>query len=80
MRSPIKESSLDWSTNPADYRVTRLAPPSYVFTMTTLIGEHTVSTLSSGREDFAMVIESQEYAEQQRHLFEILWAASTATS
>lgn len=77
VRSPLKESSLDWPTRAADFRVVRLAPPPYVFSMTTLIGEHTVSTLSSGREEFAMVIESDEYAQQQRHLFEILWAAST---
>lgn len=76
VRSPMKESTLDWPTSSADYRVVRLAPPPYVFAMTTLIGEHTVSTLSSRRENFAMVIESKEYATQQRHLFEILWAAS----
>lgn len=77
VRSPLKEASLDWPTSEDDYRVVRLAPAPYVFTMTTLIGEHTVSTLSSAREHFAMVIESDEYAEQQRHLFEILWDAST---
>lgn len=78
VRSADKESTLYWPTSQADYRVVRLAPAPYVFAMTTLIGEHTVSTLSSRRENFAMVIESEEYAEQQRHMFEILWEASTA--
>lgn len=77
VRSLLKESTLDWPTDPTDFRVVRLAPDPYVFTMTTLIGERTVSTLSSRVENFAMVIESQEYAEQRRYLFEILWQAST---
>jgi hypothetical protein len=32
--------------------------------------------LSSTRENFALVIESAEYAEMQRNLFEVLWSAS----
>lgn len=77
VRSRVKESTLDWPTSQADHRIVRLAPPPYVFTMTTLIGEHTVSTLASRQENFAMVIESEEYADQQRQLFEILWETST---
>jgi HTH-type transcriptional regulator, sugar sensing transcriptional regulator len=33
-------------------------------------------SLSSARETFAMVIESQEYAEMQRNFFEVLWSVS----
>ena len=57
---------LDWPTGQADRRIVRLAPPPYVFTMTTLIGDRTRSLLSLRQEDVAMVIESDEYAEQQR--------------
>src|SRR5690606_4700603 len=59
VRSPLTESWLDWPTRVEDFRVVRLAPPPNVFSMTTLIGDHTVSTLSSQRENFAMVIESE---------------------
>lgn len=52
------------------------APPEYEFTMTTVIGEHQVVNLSLARETFAMVIESEEYAEMQRNFFEVLWSAS----
>lgn len=76
VRSAEKESTLQWPTTEADLRVVRLAPEPYVFSMTTLIGEHTVATLSSRQENFAMIIESQEYAEQQRYLFEVLWDSS----
>lgn len=77
VRSSPKEFMLNWPTDPTEFRVVRLAPEPYIFTMTTLIGENTVSTLSSRRENFAMIIESGEYATLQRQLFEILWHAST---
>lgn len=76
VRSEVKEAYLDWPTSETDLRDVRLALRPYVFTMTTLIGRHTVSTLSSHTENFAMVIESSEFAEQQQHLFEILWSSS----
>lgn len=37
--------------------------------MTTVLGEHQVANLSSARETFAMVIDSEEYAEMQRNFF-----------
>jgi predicted transcriptional regulator len=65
-----------WPTSARDYRVVRHAPPEYEFTMTTVIGSQQVVTISSAREAFAMVIESEEYAEMQRNFFEVLWRAS----
>jgi len=41
-----------------------------------IIGPNAVAMLSSTRENFALVIESAEYAEMQRNLFEGLWSAS----
>lgn len=65
-----------WLTSAADYRVVKHAPPEYEFTMTAVIGEQQVVNLSSARETFAMVIESEEYAEMQRNFFEVLWSVS----
>lgn len=45
--------------------------------MTAFVGTREVVSLSSASETFAMVIESQEYAEMQRNFFEVLWSVST---
>jgi len=53
------------------------SPPRDVLSMRDLIiGPGAVAMLSSTRENFALVIESAEYAEMQRNLFEVLWSAS----
>lgn len=67
-----------WPTSAQDFRLVRHAPPEYEFTMTTVIGSQQVVTISSAREAFAMVIESQEYAEMQQNFFDVLWRVSTA--
>jgi sugar-specific transcriptional regulator TrmB len=78
VRSPEKDLPRGWPSSEADLRRTRYAPRGYVFTMTMIIGSHAVAMLSSTRENFALVIESAEYAEMQRNLFEVLWSASAA--
>lgn len=65
-----------WLTSARDYRIVRHAPREYEFTMTAVIGTREVVTLSSARETFAMVIESDEYAQMQRNFFEVLWSVS----
>ena len=76
VRSPEKDYEDGWPTSAADYRESRYAPRDYLFTMTTIIGENTVAVMSSRRENFAMMIESSEYAQMQANLFEVLWSAS----
>lgn len=67
-----------WPTSARDYRVVRHAPAEYEFTMTTVIGSQQVVTISSDREAFAMMIESEEYAEMQQNFFDVLWRVSSA--
>lgn len=66
-----------WLTSATDLRVVKHAPEAYSFTMTAFIGTREVVSLSSASETFAMVIESQEYADMQRNFFEVLWSVST---
>lgn len=77
VRSPEMDYERGWPTSAADYRESRYAPSDYVFTMTTIIGEHTVAVMSSRSENFAMMIESPEYAQMQTNLFEVLWSVSS---
>jgi hypothetical protein len=71
IRSPEKDYPHGWPSSEVDLRRTWYAPTSYVFTMTMIIGPDAVAMLSSTRENFALVIESAEYAEMQRNLFEV---------
>lgn len=77
VRSAEKDYERGWPTSAADYRESRYAPRDYIFTMTTIIGENTVAVMSSRSENFAMMIESAEYAQLQANLFEVLWSASS---
>lgn len=65
-----------WPTSSLDFREVRHAPEEYEFTMTTIIGAEQVVTMSSATEQFAMLIESREYAQTQRNLFDALWTMS----
>jgi sugar-specific transcriptional regulator TrmB len=80
VRSPEKDYPRGWPSSEADLRSARYAPPAYVFTMTMIIGRDAVAMLSSKRENFALIIESSEYAEMHGNLFEVLWAASDTTT
>ncbi|MCU1470433.1 MAG: transcriptional regulator, TrmB domain protein [Glaciihabitans sp.] len=76
VRSTERDIPQGWPTSAGDFRVARHTPSSYVFTMTTVIGEDAVAVISSRREGFAMIISSSEYAQTQASLFEVLWNAS----
>jgi sugar-specific transcriptional regulator TrmB len=77
VRSPEKETEDLWPSHEQDLRDVRFAPPEHVFTMTMIIGSDSVAVISSRRENFAMMIDSREYAELQSGLFGSLWSAST---
>jgi HTH-type transcriptional regulator, sugar sensing transcriptional regulator len=78
IRSPIKDIANVWPQSAADLRDVRFASPDFVFTMTSYIYDDKVAIISSRRENFAMTIESEEYAVMQRNLFEVLWASCPA--
>lgn len=76
VRSPERDYERGWPTSQKDYRESRYAPAEYLFTMTMIIGVDEVAVMSSRRENFAMMIESVEYAQMQANLFEVLWSSS----
>jgi len=76
IRSEAKEGGLGWPSSSHDLRELRVAPPGHDYPMSMLIGDRTVSTLSSRKENFAMIVESREYAMIQRKLFDVLWYSS----
>jgi sugar-specific transcriptional regulator TrmB len=76
LRSPEKDLPGGWPTSHDDYRRTRYVPDQYVFTMSIIIGDVSAAMISSKRENFALVVESLEYVEMHRNLFEVLWAVA----
>jgi sugar-specific transcriptional regulator TrmB len=75
VRSPVKDIPNVWPQSTADLREVRFASPDFVFTMTSYLYDNKVAIISSRRENFAMTIESEEFATMQRNLFEVLWAS-----
>ena len=76
VRSATKDLHSYWSDNPDDLRILRYAPEAFRFSMTTYIYDSKVALISSREENFAMTIESAEFATMQTGLFETLWLAS----
>jgi hypothetical protein len=66
----------NWPDSAEDLRELRRPPKGSVFAMTTYIYDEKVALISTRRENFAMTIESAEFAQMQRALFEVLWSVS----
>lgn len=78
IRSPVKDIAKVWPQSATDLREVRFASADFVFTMTSYIFDNKVAIISSRRENFAMTIESDEFAMMQRNLFEVLWTSCPA--
>jgi hypothetical protein len=78
VRSRQQEGRCDrWLTRAEDLRELRWAPAGAVFTMTTWTYDDKVSFISSRRENFGIIIQSQEFSELMTTLFAVLWEVST---
>ncbi|HEX5514813.1 MAG TPA: helix-turn-helix domain-containing protein [Gammaproteobacteria bacterium] len=76
VRNPAEEVNNIWLSLAEELREVRFSPSKEPFTMTTYIYDNKVACISSRQEDFALLIESVEFAGVQKALFETLWAAS----
>jgi hypothetical protein len=77
VRSRQQESGRDrWLSRAEDLRELRWAPAGAVFTMTTWTYDDKVSFLSSRRENFGIIIQSEEFSELMNTLFAVLWQVS----
>ena len=79
IRSPVKDIMNVWPQSAADLREVRFASSDFVFAMTSYVYDNKVAIISSRHENFAMTIESEEFAMMQRNLFEVFWASCPAT-
>ncbi len=68
-----------WPGVKEELRQVRFAPKNFIFPLTMLIYDNKVTVMSSRRENFGLIIESHEFMQTQRALFEVLWNASCET-
>jgi sugar-specific transcriptional regulator TrmB len=76
IRSKQKEVGKRWPSSAQQRREVRYAPSAMVFSMTMYIYGNKVGLLSTRRENFGLIIESDEFATHQSQLFEALWQIS----
>ncbi|MFL9925754.1 helix-turn-helix domain-containing protein [Herbaspirillum lusitanum] len=79
LRSQSRDIDTTWPSSAEEMRELRYAPASVDLGMTMYIHDDKVTYLSSKRESYGLVIESQELAALNRAMFEGLWAISTTT-
>ncbi|MDO8524410.1 MAG: helix-turn-helix domain-containing protein [bacterium] len=73
IRSEAKESKPIWKNSEKEFRSLRFAPEDFVFPLTMYIYDNKVSLMSSRRENFGLIIESKEFMQTQKALFDVLW-------
>ena len=76
IRSNPKEIEEMWPTSKEEARELRYAPAEMVFGTTIYIYDNKVGMISTVKENFGMIIESDEYATTMSNLFRALWQIS----
>jgi sugar-specific transcriptional regulator TrmB len=79
VRSRSRDRAEIWMSSHAEYRELRFTPPAMTLSMTFIIYGPRVALMSSNKERYGMVIESEEYAHMMRAMYEGIWLQSEAT-
>ncbi len=66
-----------WQTLKEELRQVRLAPKNFIFPLTMLIYDNKTAIMSTRRENFGLIIESREFMQTQKALFDVLWQVSS---
>ncbi|MBA4791619.1 MAG: transcriptional regulator TrmB [Rhizobiales bacterium] len=77
LRSRDKEVEQIWPTGSEQLRELRYAPEGISLGVTQYVYDDKVAILSSKRENYGLIIESEDFARLQSALFETLWAISS---
>lgn len=76
IRSQRKDVEAVWPTSQEELRELRYCPQDMMLSMTTIIYDQRVCLISSRKENYGLIIESEEFAAMQRVLFDAIWALS----
>ncbi|MBY0380759.1 MAG: transcriptional regulator TrmB [Xanthobacteraceae bacterium] len=77
LRSPNKDVEKIWPSGQEQLRELRYAPEGVTLGVTQYVYDNKVSIISSKRENYGLIIESEDFANLQSVLFETLWSIST---
>ncbi|MBI4281563.1 helix-turn-helix domain-containing protein [Candidatus Uhrbacteria bacterium] len=73
IRSAAKEIEETWPTSAKENREMHYAPAEMIFPMTIYIYDNKVGIIGTEKENFGMIIESEEFFQTLKNLFEVLW-------
>lgn len=76
LRSRSKDTEKIWPSGAPDLRELRYAPDTMVLGVTQYVYDDKVAIISSKRENYGLLIESEDFARLQTILFETLWSVS----
>jgi urea transport system substrate-binding protein len=79
-RTKEAESVEGMQTDTKQKRQIRFASLDMAFPMTMFIFDDKIAIISSSEENFALIIESQEYADMQQRLFNMVWSSLDRTT
>lgn len=77
IRSQSKEVEETWFTSKEENRMVHYAPDGMVFPMTMYLYDNKVGIIGTQKENFGMILESEDYYQTQKNLFDVLWEQST---
>lgn len=80
LRSRDKDVEKIWPSGPEQLRELRYAPEGMSLGVTQYVYDDKVSIISSKRENYGLIIESEDFARLQTLMFETLWAISAPPS
>jgi sugar-specific transcriptional regulator TrmB len=77
LRSESNDVENIWPESTAELRELRHSPPAVLLSMTTYIYDDKVAFISSKKENYGMIFQSEEFSRLHESLFEGIWAIST---
>ena len=76
IRSAVKEVEEVWPTSSKELREVRYAPRDMIFPTTVYFYDKKIVVIGTEKENFGMIIESEDLYTTQKNLFEVLWDVS----
>lgn len=80
IRSETKEVEETWPASNKENRELHIAPADMVFPMTIYIYDNKVGIIGTQKENFGMIIESEDFYNSLNNLFEVLWQVTRVAS
>jgi HTH-type transcriptional regulator, sugar sensing transcriptional regulator len=76
IRSEGRDVEAAWTSSETELRELRFSPPDIDLNMTMYISDHKVVYVSSSAENYAIIIDSVEFASFKKSIFSLVWRVS----